>query len=194
MTPRVGVLALQGNVREHAAMLDGLGARVSQVRRQGDLAAVDALVLPGGESSTIDMLSRRLGLRESMVGRIRAGMPVLGTCAGLILLADRVVDAIEGQRTFGGLDVTVRRNAFGRQNESFEAEIDVPELGGPPVAAAFIRAPVVEEVGPGAKALTSLADGRVVAVAQGALIGLSFHPEQSGDARFHRLLLENAGA
>lgn len=189
MSPRVGVLALQGNVREHTAVLERLGARVSQVRRPEDLGDVDALVLPGGESSVIDKLSRRLGMREPLLERLSGGMPALGTCAGLVLLADRLVDGIAGQLTFGGLDVAVVRNAFGRQNESFEMELDVPALGGPPVLAAFIRAPAVTEVGSGATALASLPDGRVVAVEQGALIGVAFHPEQSGEDRFHRRLL-----
>lgn len=189
VTPRVGVLALQGNIREHAAMLGRLGAAAVPVRRGRDLDAVDALVLPGGESSVIDKLLRRTGMREPLAARLRDGMPALGTCAGLILLADRLEGGIEGQETLGGLDVTVRRNAFGRQNESFEAEIDVPALGAPPVAAAFIRAPVVTEVGQGAVALAALPDGRVVCVEQGALIGVSFHPEETGETRFHRRLL-----
>jgi len=189
VSARVGILALQGNVREHAAVLDGLGARVSLVRRAAQLGEIDALVLPGGESSAIDKLSRRLGLRDPLIAAISAGMPTLGTCAGLIALADRLVDGIEGQQTLGGLDVAVRRNAFGRQGESFETELEVPAFGAPPVPAAFIRAPVIEEIGRRATALAQLPDGRVVAAEQGAVIGVAFHPEQSGETRFHERLL-----
>jgi len=189
VSARVGILALQGNVREHAAVLDGLGSRVSLVRRAAQLGEIDALVLPGGESSAIDKLSRRLGLRDPLIAAISAGMPTLGTCAGLIALADRLVDGIEGQQTLGGLDVAVRRNAFGRQGESFETELEVPAFGAHPVPAAFIRAPVIEEIGRRATALAQLPDGRVVAAEQGAVIGVAFHPEQSGEIRFHERLL-----
>ncbi|WP_460773817.1 pyridoxal 5'-phosphate synthase glutaminase subunit PdxT [Microbacterium sp. GXF7504] len=188
--PRVGVLALQGDVREHAQVLAGLGAEVVLVRRPEELARVDGLVLPGGESSVIDKLSRAFGMQRPIRDAIADGMPVYGTCAGLILLADRVTDAIAGQESFGGLDVTVRRNAFGGQVESFETDLAVPALGEPPVHAVFIRAPVVEEVGPAAQALAALPDGRVVAVRQGDVIGTSFHPEVSGEHRFHRLFLD----
>ena len=184
------MLALQGDVREHAALLTRLHADVVLVRRPAELDDVDALVIPGGESSVIDKLSRAFGLQGPIRRRIAAGMPMLGTCAGLIMLADTVVDAIDGQQSFGGLDVAVRRNAFGRQAESFETEIDVPAFSGAPVRAAFIRGPVVERVGAAATALASLPDGRVVAVEQGALIGLSFHPEITGESRFHVRLLE----
>ncbi|KNY06983.1 pyridoxal 5'-phosphate synthase glutaminase subunit PdxT [Microbacterium sp. GCS4] len=193
-SPRVGVLALQGDVREHAALLAGLGAEVELVRRPAELHAVDGLVIPGGESSVIDKLSRLFGMQGPIRAAIDAGVPVLGTCAGLIMLADRLVDAIDGQESFGGLDVTVRRNAFGRQVESFEADLDVPDLGGDPVHAAFIRGPVVESVGPAASVLASLDDGRVVAVEQGALLGLSFHPEITGETRFHRRFLDRVAA
>lgn len=177
---RVGVLALQGDVREHAALLTGLGADVVLVRRPDELSSVGGLVIPGGESSVIDKLSRIFGMQQPIRDAIAAGMPVLGTCAGLIMLADDIVDAIDGQESFGGLDVVVRRNAFGRQVESFEAELDVPALGAEPVSAAFIRGPVVESVGPRAQVLAALPDGRVVAVEQGELLGLSFHPEITG--------------
>lgn len=187
--PRVGVLALQGDVREHARVLDGLGARVRLVRRVAELAEVDGLVLPGGESSVIDKLSRAFDLQGPIRQAIADGMPVYGTCAGLILLADRIADGIAGQQTFGGLDVTVRRNAFGGQAESFETDLEVAVLGGAPVHAAFIRAPLVEEVGTAARSLASLADGRVVAVEQGALLGTAFHPEVTGDIRFHERFL-----
>ena len=189
MTHAVGVLALQGNVREHETLLEGLGARVVKVRRPEELDEIDGLVLPGGESSTIDKLSRTFGVRDPLIAKIREGLPVLGACAGLILLADRIVDGIEGQQTFGGLDVTVRRNAFGRQTESFEADIDVPEFGDPPLKVAFIRAPVIEQVGPNAQALVTLPGGQVVAATQGNLLGVSFHPEQVGEPRLHERFL-----
>ena len=189
---RVGVLALQGDVREHAALLAGLGAGVMLVRRPQELAEVSGLVIPGGESSVIDKLSRIFGMREPIRAAIAAGLPVYGTCAGLILLADTVLDGIEGQQSFGGMDIAVRRNAFGRQTESFETEIDVPALGEPPVHATFIRAPIVERVGADVEVLASLADGTVVAVQQGNLLGTSFHPEVDGETRFHERLLEKA--
>lgn len=192
--PRVGVLALQGDVREHARVLRELGARVAPVRRPEELAEVDGLVLPGGESSVIDKLSRAFGLFEPIRAAIAAGMPAYGTCAGLILLADRIADGIAGQRTFGGIDATVRRNAFGGQVESFEIDLEVPELGDAPVHAAFIRAPLIEQVGPAARPLAALPDGRVVAVEQGALLGTAFHPEVTGDARFHRRFLQRVAA
>ncbi|MDT3317103.1 pyridoxal 5'-phosphate synthase glutaminase subunit PdxT [Microbacterium sp. KSW4-11] len=187
--PRVGVLALQGDVREHTRVLAELGADVVPVRRPEELAKVQGLVLPGGESSVIDKLARAFGMQEPIRSAIAEGMPVYGTCAGLILLADRLADGIAGQQTFGGLDVTVRRNAFGGQVESFETELSVPAVGEPPVRATFIRAPVVEEVGPAAEAIAALPDGRVVGVRQGAVIGLSFHPELDAETRFHELFL-----
>ncbi len=188
--PRIGVLALQGDVREHARVLTDLGAGVTLVRRPEELAVVDGLVIPGGESSVIDKLSRAFGMREPVRDAIAAGMPVYGTCAGLILLADRITDGIEGQQTFGGLDVTVRRNAFGSQVDSFEVDLDIPTLGAPPVHAVFIRAPLVEHAGEGVERLGTLADGRIVAVRQGALLGTSFHPEVTGEHRFHELFLD----
>ncbi|MFJ6427963.1 pyridoxal 5'-phosphate synthase glutaminase subunit PdxT [Microbacterium maritypicum] len=191
---RVGVLALQGDVREHAALLARLGADAVLVRRPDELSSVDGLVIPGGESSVIDKLSRIFGMQQPIRDAIAAGMPVLGTCAGLIMLADDIVDAIDGQESFGGLDVVVRRNAFGRQVESFEAVLDVPAFEGEPVSAAFIRGPVVESVGPGAEALAELDDGRVVAVEQGNLLGLSFHPEITGERRFHQRFLARVEA
>lgn len=187
--PRVGVLALQGDVREHARVLTQLGADVELVRRPVELAAMDGLVIPGGESSVIDKLSRAFGMQQPIRDAIAAGMPMYGTCAGLILLADRITDAIDGQQSFGGLDVTVRRNAFGSQVESFETDLDVPVLGEPPVHAVFIRAPLVVAVGDGVRTLASLPDGRVVAVECGALMGTSFHPEISGEHRFHERFL-----
>jgi 5'-phosphate synthase pdxT subunit len=188
--PRVGVLALQGDFREHLLVLGELGADAVPVRRESELDQVSGLVIPGGESSVMDKLSRLFGLAGPLKARIASGMPVYGTCAGLIMLADTILDGIEGQQSFGGLDIAVRRNAFGNQLDSFETDLDVPELGEPPVHAVFIRAPVVETVGPAATALASLADGRVVAVEQGALLGTSFHPEMTSDYRFHQRFLD----
>lgn len=185
----VGVLALQGDFREHASVLRTLGADVTLVRRPEELAAVDGLVIPGGESSVMDKLSRTFGLAEPLRERIQQGLPVYGTCAGLIMLADTVLDAIVGQQSFGGLDVVVRRNAFGSQTQSFETDLDIPVLGETAVHAVFIRGPVVESVGPNATALATLADGRVVAVEQGNLLGTSFHPEMTGELRFHEYFL-----
>lgn len=181
-------------MREHAALLAGLGADVVLVRRPQELAAVDGLVIPGGESSVIDKLSRIFGMREPIRAAITAGLPVYGTCAGLILLADTVLDGIDGQQSFGGMDIAVRRNAFGRQTESFETEIAVPVLGDPPVHATFIRAPIVERVGADVDVLASLADGTIVAVQQGNLLGTSFHPEVDGETRFHARFLESVRA
>lgn len=191
---RIGILALQGDVREHDAALETLGAETMRVRRPGDLAGLDGLVLPGGESSVIDKLSRAFGLREPLRAAIAHGLPVYGTCAGMILLAEQLEDAIAGQQTLGGLDVTVRRNAFGRQQESFETVLQVPALGEESVSATFIRAPEVLRVGPGVEVLARLNDGRIVAVQQGNLLATAFHPEVSGELRFHRLLLEKAAA
>ncbi|UNK72548.1 pyridoxal 5'-phosphate synthase glutaminase subunit PdxT [Microbacterium sp. H1-D42] len=171
-------------------MLERLGAEVVRVRRPEEFATVGGLVIPGGESSVIDKLTRIFGLREPIRDAIAEGMPMLGTCAGLIMLADTITDAIDGQQTFGGIDVVVRRNAFGRQVESFEASLDVPALGPEPVRATFIRGPVVETVGSDATELAALADGRVVAVEQGNLLGISFHPELDGETRFHRRFLK----
>ncbi len=193
MTPTVGVLALQGDVREHARVLTGLGAEVVLVRRPSELAAVQGLVLPGGESSVIDKLARTFGMQEPLRAAIAGGMPVYGTCAGLILLADRIENPIEGQESFGGLDVTVRRNAFGGQVESFETDLSVTGFDAP-VHAAFIRAPLVVHVGERARALASLPGGEIVAVTQGNLLGTAFHPEVSGETRFHELFLERVRA
>lgn len=188
--PRIGVLALQGDVREHIRMLTALDADTEQIRRPEQLPRIDGLILPGGESSVIDKLSRAIGLRDPLTEAIAAGLPVLGTCAGMILLADRIIDGIAGQQTFGGMDITVRRNAFGSQVESFETDLEIPVIGAPPVHAAFIRAPVVVAHGPGVSVLGCLPDGRVVAVRQGALIATAFHPEVTGESRIHRLFLD----
>ena len=187
---RVGVLALQGDFREHAAVLTSLGADVSLIRRPSELTGIDGLVLPGGESSVMDKLARSFDLAGPLREAITAGLPVYGTCAGLILLADRILDGIAGQQSLGGLDVSVRRNAFGSQLDSFETDLSIPVLGDPPVHAVFIRAPVVEAAGPAVKPLASLPDGRMVAVEQGNLLGTSFHPEVTGDTRFHAYFLD----
>lgn len=188
--PIVGVLALQGDVREHLSVLRALGADARPVRRPEEIAEIDGLVIPGGESSVIDKLSRAFGVQQPLRERIASGMPVYGTCAGLIMLADRVQDAIAGQQSLGGLDVVVRRNAFGNQLDSFETDIDMPALGDEPVHAVFIRAPVVESVGEGVEVIGRLDDGRIVAVEQGPIMGTSFHPEVSGEHRFHARFLQ----
>lgn len=191
--PRVGVFALQGDVREHVRVLTHLGAEVSLVRRPAELDAVEGLVLPGGESSTIDKLSRTFGMQQPLRDAIAGGLPVYGTCAGLILLADRITGGIDGQQTLGGLDVVVARNAFGGQAESFETELDVDGFD-TPVHATFIRAPIVEHVGSRARAIATLPNGRVVAVEQGALLGTAFHPEVAGETRFHERFLAHVRA
>jgi 5'-phosphate synthase pdxT subunit len=191
------VFALQGDVREHVRALAGLGVAASSVRRPDELAACDALVLPGGESTTMAKLARTFGLFEPLRERIRSGLPVLGTCAGMILLADRVEDGSAGQETLGGLDITVRRNAFGRQVDSFEADLDFLGLADP-VHAVFIRAPWVEHVGDDVEVLARVeggaADGRIVAVRQGSLIATSFHPELGGGDRIHRMFVDDVVA
>lgn len=191
---RIGVLALQGDFREHIAVLASLGADAQPIRRPEELAAIDGLVIPGGESSVIDKLSRLFGVAEPLKAAIAAGLPVYGTCAGLIMIADRVLDSINGQQSFGGLNISVRRNAFGSQLDSFESDLDIAVVGEAAMHAVFIRAPVVEEVGEGVTVLGSLDDGRVVAVEQGNLLGTSFHPEMTGDTRFHQYFLDKVRA
>ncbi|MBS45866.1 MAG: pyridoxal 5'-phosphate synthase glutaminase subunit PdxT [Nocardioides sp.] len=186
------MLALQGDVREHVRALTSLGLDPVRVRRPEELAACDTLVLPGGESTTIIRLLRTFDLLEPLRARIAGGLPVLGTCAGMILLADRVLDGAPGQETVGGLDVTVRRNAFGRQVDSFEGPVEVSGLD-EPVHGVFIRAPWVEETGADVEVLAR-AGGRVVAVRQGALMATSFHPEVGDDVRVHRLFVDHAAA
>lgn len=181
---RVGVLALQGGVREHVALLASLGADVVPVRRPHDLVGLHGLVIPGGESSVIDRLARTFGLAAPLTDAIRGGLPVLGTCAGLILLAESVENPAPGQQTFGGLDVRVRRNAFGSQRESFDAEVSVRGFA-TPVDAAFIRAPEIIATGPGVEVIATLADGRIVGARSQSVTGLSFHPEVTGDRRVH---------
>ncbi len=194
VAPAVGVLALQGDVPEHLRMLGQAGARPVTVRRPDELEAVDGLVIPGGESTTIWKLAGIFELAEPIRKRIGAGLPVFGSCAGMIMLADRLLDGIAGQETFGGIDMTVRRNAFGRQVDSFESDIPLRGIEGSPerpLRAVFIRAPWVEETGRQAEVLgTDPGTGRIVAVRQGPLLATSFHPELTGDARVHRLFVD----
>ena len=192
--PRVGVLALQGDFREHLAVLSNLGADAVPVKRPEELASVAGLVIPGGESSVMDKLSRMFGLAEPLRVAVASGLPVYGTCAGLIMLSNTVLDSISGQESIGGLDIVVRRNAFGSQLDSFETDLDIPVLGETPMHAVFIRAPVVESVALGVTVLAALGDGRVVAVEQGSLLGTSFHPEMTGDTRFHEYFLDKVRA
>ncbi|NYI66483.1 pyridoxal 5'-phosphate synthase glutaminase subunit PdxT [Spelaeicoccus albus] len=200
---RIGVLALQGDVREHRAVLERLGADVTLVRSPAELAAVDGLVMPGGESSTMWRLAKLTGLvtdEPAAVGAssphgplpdaVRNGMPVLGTCAGLIMLAATITDAAPGQRGLGLLDVTVHRNAFGSQLDSFETDLLMPAVDDEPVRVAFIRAPIVEAAGEDVEVLGKLPDGRIVAVQQGHVIGCSFHPELTGNDGLHRYFLD----
>lgn len=201
-SPTIGVFALQGDVREHVQALQALGADVVAVRREEELDRVDGLVIPGGESTTMIKLADVFGVADAFRRRISEGLPTFGTCAGMIMLADRIVDGADGQTTFGGLDVTVRRNAFGRQVDSFEAQVPFTTFPDP-VHAVFIRAPWVEQVGPDVEVLASVpvvldaATGedderadRIVAVRQGALLATSFHPEVGDDLRLHRLFLD----
>jgi 5'-phosphate synthase pdxT subunit len=192
--PVVGVLALQGDVREHEQVLARLGARTLRVRGPEDLAAVAALVIPGGESTTMSKLAQRWGLLGPLRERVASGMPAYGSCAGMIMLADRIEDGRADQESIGGLDVTVRRNAFGRQVDSFEADLQVPVLGPDPLHAVFIRAPWVEDPGPEVAVLATVetgpAAGRVVAVQQRSVLATSFHPELTPDDRVHAYFLE----
>ncbi|GAA3745920.1 pyridoxal 5'-phosphate synthase glutaminase subunit PdxT [Leifsonia bigeumensis] len=192
--PRVGVLALQGDFREHIAVLRGFGAEAVPVRRASELPEIDGLVIPGGESSVMDKLSRTFGLRDPLREAIAGGLPVYGTCAGLIMLSSSILDGIEGQESLGALDIDVRRNAFGSQTDSFEVALEVAAIGDPPLHAVFIRAPVVERVGPAVETLAALEDGRVVAVQQGNVLGTSFHPEMTQDHRFHEYFLKRVRA
>ncbi len=186
---RVGVLAFQGDVREHLATLSEVGVTGVPVKTLAELQSVDGLILPGGESTTIAKLSRIFGLFDPIKDAIAAGLPTFGTCAGLILLADKILDGIEGQETFGGLDVVVRRNAFGHQTESFEIDLEFRGIEGAPLTAAFIRAPIIESLGDSAEALATLPDGRVVAVRQRNILGISFHPEVTDESRVHELFV-----
>lgn len=190
----VGVLALQGDFREHISSIQQCGADAIPVRRVEELKKCEALILPGGESTTISSLARTFEIFEPLRDRIAGGMPVYGSCAGMILLADRILDAKEGQETFGGIDITVRRNAFGRQVDSFEADLNAPAISKSPIKAIFIRAPWVEEVGQGVEVLATVAspDGSAhpVAVRQGSKMATAFHPEISGDLSVHRYFLD----
>ena len=185
----VGVLALQGDVREHAAVLEVLGCRVVLVKKPEQLEEIQALVIPGGESTTIYKLAEIFDLLEPLRAAIKNGLPVLGTCAGMILLSSQILDPASGQEGFGGLNTTVRRNAFGNQNDSFETDLVVAGVEGL-VHAAFIRAPIIESAGDGVEVIARLDDGRIVGVREDKVIGISFHPEMVGDGRIHQLLLD----
>lgn len=186
--PRIGILAVQGDVREHANALREVGAEPVEVRLPRDLVGLDALILPGGESTTMRKMIDLYGLREPIVALAHAGAPVYGTCAGMILLADRIADGDEPVLRL--LDITVERNAYGRQLDSFEADLAIPSLGDEPLHGVFIRAPVVSQVGPEVEVLARDTDGRPIAVRQGRVIATAFHPELTPDRRLHRLLLE----
>jgi 5'-phosphate synthase pdxT subunit len=187
--PRVGVLALQGAFAAHARVLAELDVDAVEVRTPTHLGRVDALVMPGGESTTMSLLLESSGLFDPIAKRLADGLPVLGTCAGMILLSTEVLDGRSDQRSFGAIDLAVRRNAYGRQVDSFETDLEVPELGDPPFHAVFIRAPAVERVGPGVETLAER-DGRVVLARQGPITVAAFHPELSGDPRIHARFLE----
>jgi 5'-phosphate synthase pdxT subunit len=189
---RIGILAVQGDVREHARALLEIGAEPVEVRLPRDLVGLDALILPGGESTAMRKLIDRFGLREPIVALARGGAPLYGTCAGMILLADRIADGDEPVLRL--LDVTVQRNAYGRQLDSHEAEVSIPALGEEPMHGVFIRAPVVSEVGPEVEVLARDPDGRPIAVRQGRVLATAFHPELTPDRRLHRLLLELIGS
>lgn len=186
---KVGVLALQGDVREHIRSLGDCGVDALSVRRPDEIAAVDALVIPGGESTTIAKLARSFGVFDLIAARIASGMPVYGSCAGMILISNTILDAIDGQETFGGIDAAVRRNAFGRQVDSFEIDLKFDGITDPPLRAIFIRAPWVESVGPDVKVLATV-DGHPVAIREGNLFATSFHPELTGDNRVHRYFID----
>lgn len=193
-SPLIGVLALQGDVKEHELALAAVGARTTRVRTEADLAAIDGLVIPGGESTTMSNLAIRLDLIDPLRAASKAGLPMYGSCAGMIMLAARITDARPDQQTIGGLDVTVRRNAFGRQVDSFEIDLDIPAVGSAPFRAVFIRAPLVESVGSAVEVLSILdhgsAAGTIVAVRQGVRLATSFHPELTGDTRIHELFVQ----
>ena len=190
--PRIGILALQGDVREHADAVREVGAEAIEVRLPRDLVGLDALILPGGESTTMRRLIDLYGLREPIVALAHGGAPVYGTCAGMILLADRIADGDEPVLRL--LDITVERNAYGRQLDSFEADVAIPSLGDEPLHGVFIRAPVVSHAGPEVDVLARDPDGRPIAVRQGRVIATAFHPELTPDRRLHRLLVELIGS
>ena len=189
--PLIGVLALQGDVREHVRALQAAGARSTLVRRPDELESVDGLIIPGGESTTLWRLAMSFEMLEPLRKILSAGLPAFGSCAGMIMLADRLVDGVDGQQTFGGIDMTVRRNAFGRQVDSFESDISLTGVSGPLLRAVFIRAPWVEQAGDEVEILgTDERAGRIVAVRQGSLLATSFHPELTGDPRIHQLFVD----
>ena len=190
--PRIGVLALQGAVREHAKAIREIGAEPVEVRLPRDLVDLDALILPGGESTTMRRLIDAYGLREPIASLARGGAPMFGTCAGMILLAERSADGDEP--VFGLLDIEVRRNGYGRQLDSFEVDLQVPAIGDEPLHGVFIRAPLVTDVGPRAEVLARDPDGQPVAIRQGRVLATAFHPELTGDRRLHRLLVEMIGS
>jgi 5'-phosphate synthase pdxT subunit len=190
---KVGILALQGDVREHAKVLADLGADPIEVRYPQELAGIDALILPGGESTTMSMLLESSELFDPIAERLADGLPAFGTCAGMILLATQVLDGRADQRCFGAIDLSVRRNAFGRQVESFERDLEVGQLTGGPMRAVFIRAPVVERAGPGVEVLASVGTQPVVC-RRGSVLVAAFHPELAGDWRLHELFLSNVGS
>jgi pyridoxal 5'-phosphate synthase pdxT subunit len=191
MGPVIGVLALQGDVAEHLRAVSDAGARGCAVRRPEELGAVDALIIPGGESTTMWKLAAAFDLMDPLRKLVSSGLPVFGSCAGMIMLAGTVLDRIAGQETLGGLDITVRRNAFGRQVDSFEADIDLTGVPGPPFRAVFIRAPWVEETGPDVEILgTEPHTGRIVAVRQGPALATAFHPELTRDGRIHQFFVD----
>jgi 5'-phosphate synthase pdxT subunit len=186
----IGVLALQGDFREHLEVLSECQAEGIPVRTVEELEHCDGLIIPGGESTVIEKLADMYSLSTPIKKAIADGLPVFGTCAGLILLANEIVDGIPGQNGFGGLDISVRRNAFGNQLDSFETQLNFDGIKGDPVQAAFIRAPIVERVGKGVQVLSKLDDETIVAVRSGNILGIAFHPEISGEQRVHRLFLE----
>jgi 5'-phosphate synthase pdxT subunit len=186
---KVGVLALQGDVREHISSLLACDVEAVAVRRAQEIESVDALILPGGESTSIAQLAEVFGIFDLIKNKINSGMPVYGSCAGMILLADQILDAKVGQKTFGGLDITVRRNAFGRQVDSFESDIAFNDGSDQPIRAVFIRAPWVEKIGTTVEALASV-DSHPVAVRSKTALATSFHPELTGDNRIHRYFIE----
>lgn len=183
---KIGVLALQGDFAEHVRMLEAIGVEPVEVRLPAHLDGLSALCLPGGESTTIRKLIDRWGLRQPLLDFAATGAPLFGTCAGMIILSREIADGDEPVLPL--LDVTVRRNAFGRQLDSFEGELNVPIVGGKPVHGVFIRAPVIERVGPGVDVLARLDDGRIVAVRERNIVATAFHPELAGESRFHRLI------
>jgi pyridoxal 5'-phosphate synthase pdxT subunit len=187
---KVGVLALQGDVREHISSLIACGVDPVPVRRESEIQSIDALVLPGGESTTIAQLSEVFGIYDVLKQRIASGMPVYGSCAGMILLATEILDAKVGQKSFGGLDISVRRNAFGRQVDSFESDIEFADGSQELIRAVFIRAPWVEKVGDAVQVLASI-DSHPVAVRSNTALATSFHPELTGDHRIHRYFIEH---